>query len=178
MADFEKSYLKLEKNEGGYVNDKTDRGGETYKGVARNFHADWEGWVIIDLKKQQTSFPKNLKNDSELESAVKDFYRVKFWHRVQGDKIESEKIAESIFDFAVNAGVKISSILAQIVVGAASDGVIGKKTVAKINEAQEELFLAEFSLAKIARYVHICEKNKSQRKYFFGWVTRTLRGLR
>lgn len=36
MADFKKAFVEVIKNEGGYVNDPDDPGGEIYKGVARN----------------------------------------------------------------------------------------------------------------------------------------------
>lgn len=46
--NFLKSYDILIKHEGGYVNDPDDKGGETYKGIARKFNPDWKGWKIID----------------------------------------------------------------------------------------------------------------------------------
>ena len=37
MANFEEAYKKTSDFEGGYVNDEDDAGGETYRGIARNF---------------------------------------------------------------------------------------------------------------------------------------------
>ncbi|MFM7564688.1 MAG: glycosyl hydrolase 108 family protein, partial [Planctomycetota bacterium] len=38
MADFAIAFDETMINEGGYVDDPDDRGGETYRGVARRFH--------------------------------------------------------------------------------------------------------------------------------------------
>ena len=44
----------------------------------------------------------------------------------------------------------------------------------EIIKKMRELFLSNFAIAKIVRYVAICKKNPKNRKYFFGWVCRTL----
>ena len=51
-SDFEKSLTFVLSAEGGYANNKNDKGGETYKGVARNYNPHWGGWVQIDLVKE------------------------------------------------------------------------------------------------------------------------------
>jgi len=177
MADFNEALCKILVNEGGYVNDPDDTiGGETYRGVARKIHSKWNGWTIIDMLKRQSGFPSNLDKDIELQQEVVDFYRINFWDRINGDQIENQFVAESILDFAVNAGVGTSSSLAQMVVGAKCDGVIGKDSIAVINSFDVDHFLAAFTVAKIARYVNIVKKRPMSRKYFYGWVLRSLGG--
>jgi lysozyme family protein len=61
-----------------------------------------------------------------------------------------------------------------MVVDAKPDGVIGPASVAAINGFEPELFLASFTIAKISRYISICEKRPTSRKYFYGWVRRSL----
>ena len=177
MADFETALEETLKSEGGYVNDPDDPGGETYKGVARRSHPKWDGWVNIDMNKNKQGFPKNLDTDQDLYNKIKSLYQINYWDKVSGDKIENQDVAESIFDFAVNAGPRTASKLAQISVGAEPDGVIGPNTIAKINEDQPRAFLAVFALAKIGRYVDICQRRPKSRKYFYGWVRRTLEGV-
>ncbi len=174
MADFTKAYELMIVNEGGYVNDPDDPGGETYKGVARKIFSKWDGWPKIDLLKRQPGFPGNLDKDTELQQSVEDFYQVQFWNRISGSLISEQAVANSIFDFAVNAGVGTSGSLAQVVVGTPADGVIGDITVGEINKCDVAFFLSSFALAKIARYVHIVKKRPASRKYFYGWVCRTL----
>ena len=177
MADFSKALKIVLDHEGGYVNDPDDPGGETYRGVARNYNPSWSGWIMIDMLKTRRGFPENLKGSKELQQAIRELYSVKYWHKIRGDKILSQEVAESIFDFAVNAGATISAKLAQTVVKVVVDGVIGPQTLAAVNKMDPELFTARFALAKVARYAYICQKRPASKKYFLGWVNRALEGV-
>jgi len=177
MANFEAAYAQTMKAEGGYVNDPQDPGGETYKGVARKFNSKWDGWIDIDMAKREPNFPANLDANAPLQEKIKRFYEVNYWDRVRGDEISDQNIAESIFDFAVNAGVITSSKLAQITVGAEPDGTIGPQTLQQLNTQDPRTFLALFALNKIARYLSICEKRSESKKFFYGWVKRTVEAL-
>lgn len=180
MADFEKAFLLILAHEGGYVDDPDDPGGETYKGIARKMNPDWLGWHILDLLKKQPGFPDSLLSTHEaeinkqLQYEVKSFYCSNFWMKISGDKIADQKVAESIFDFAVNAGIPVSISLSQLVAGVTADGIIGPKTIDAINRFDAGQFLSAFALAKIGRYVNICNKRPVSKKYFFGWVVRSL----
>ncbi len=177
MAKFDEAFEATLAAEGDYVNDPKDPGGETYKGIARTRNPKWPGWVNVDVLKTKSNFPYNLNSSEELQLQVRELYEVNYWHKISGDEIENQDIAESIFDFAVNAGPRTSAKLAQITVAAKADGVIGPNTLTKINAEDPRTFLAVFALSKISRYVDICQKRPDSRKYFFGWVRRTLEGV-
>lgn len=177
MADFASAFAATMKAEGGYVNDPQDPGGETYKGIARKMNSKWDGWTIIDMAKREKNFPANLDRNEPLQEKIKAFYEINYWDKVRGDEITNQHIAESIFDFAVNAGTIASAKLAQITVGAEPDGVIGSVTLQKINDDDPRAFLALFALHKIARYIHICEKRDESKKFFYGWIKRTVEAL-
>lgn len=174
MAQFKQAFDKTIATEGGYVNDPDDPGGETYKGVARKIHSKWRGWTIIDMQKRQSGFPAILDTNIELHAEILSFYEVNFWDRLNADQIDSQEVAESIFDFAVNAGVATSATLAQMIAGCNTDGIIGPDSIKAINAFNPEHFLAAFTVAKIARYVNIVKKRPTSRKYFYGWVIRAL----
>jgi lysozyme family protein len=174
MADFSKAFELMIAHEGGYVNDPDDPGGETYKGVARKIFSKWTGWTTIDILKRQPDFPANLDKSEDLQSSVADFYQVNFWDKMNGDQILNQEVANSIFDFGVNAGSGTSSSLAQMVVGVKSDGIIGPDSLASINNFDPDHFLASFTVAKIARYINIVKKRPTSRKYFYGWICRAL----
>jgi lysozyme family protein len=174
MADFETAFSKVLRKEGGYVNNPKDPGGETYKGVARNIHSKWDGWPIIDALKRQSGFPGNLEGSTELQTKISTLYRSNYWDRLQADNITNQQVAFCLFDFGVNAGPATSTLLAQRVVEENPDGIMGTNTVAKINAADPEFFLAAFTVAKIARYITIVNKRPASKDFFFGWVSRAI----
>lgn len=174
MAQFTEALNKTIASEGGYVNDPSDPGGETYKGVARNMWSKWPGWTIIDIAKRQPNFPANLDTNAELQQEIAFFYQVNFWDKMNGDAIADQAIANSIFDFAVNAGIKTSVTLAQMAIDVIPDGILGPKTIEKLNDFNVDHFMAEFTVAKIARYVAIIRKRPASRKYLLGWITDAL----
>lgn len=108
MADFVTAFALTMKNEGGYVHDPQDPGGETYKGIARRMNPKWDGWVDVDVLKKEKGFPANLDGNALLQEKIKAFYEANYWDRIRGDEIQNQDVAESIFDFAVNAGPAVS----------------------------------------------------------------------
>ena len=174
MADFKKALAITLKNEGGYVSDPQDPGGETYKGIARNMNSKWNGWATIDSMKKQSGFPRNLDNNVDLQEEVEQFYKTNYWDKVKGDDIVDQDVAFSIFDFGVNAGIGTAASLAQMVVGADADGVIGQGTLSAINQFDPHHFIASFTVAKIMRYIAIVQKRPTSQKYFYGWVRRAV----
>ena len=167
MAKFEPAFQATMKLEGGFVlhEVKGDRGGMTYAGIARKFWPDWQGWKAIDVGETP---------DTQL---VRDFYKQNFWDRIKGDEIACDVIAASLFDFAVNAGLGTAMRLAQMVIGATPDGVIGKKSLQALNEWDGEAFIQHYTIAKISRYATICNKNREQSKFLLGWINRSLRSV-
>jgi hypothetical protein len=45
-----------------------------------------------------------------------------------------------------------------------------------VNGVDEQEFLSEFTLAKVARYAAICNRDRSQAKFLLGWINRSLGG--
>lgn len=167
MAEFLPAFERMIRNEGGYklTNIPADKGGQTYAGIARNRWPAWPGWRDIDAGQ----IPETEQ--------VRQFYRQNFWQAVRGDTIVNQGIAESLFDFAVNAGVGVAIKLAQIVAGTTPDGALGPKTLAALNTLDGTTFKTAYALAKIARYRDIVTRDRSQMKFFLGWVSRALSGL-
>ena len=166
MADFEPAFQRTLKAEGGFrlTNIKGDRGGQTYAGIARNMHPRWPGWEWID------------RDETPPTDLVRDFYRTEFWAPLQCSRMTQET-AEDIYDFAVNAGPRVSAKLAQAVAGVAPDGAIGTKTIEALERIDPATFRPAFALAKIARYRDIVMRNRSQGAFLLGWINRTLEAL-
>ncbi len=161
MADFNKAIGKTLAHEGGAksTDDPTDRGGATKFGISQRAYPN------VDIR--------NLT-----EQQAREIYKRDYWDRIRGDEITSQAIAENIFDTAVNMGVRTASRLAQVALDIEpADGIIGSQSLKVINAADEPLFIANYTIAKIARYASICNRNKKQKKYLLGWINRALGGV-
>lgn len=153
MADFYTAHKAVMVNEGGYVFDKDDLGGETYKGIARNKHPHWTGWLLIDSIKRLNPSDLNAALDLNLtlQSQILAFYKSEFWNIFAGDQIVSQNVAESIYDSAVNMGPGTAIKLVQDIAFSLPNqdlakkakikdlgiyyGSMDKKTLDKINNA-------------------------------------------
>lgn len=184
MADFNTAFGITMGHEGAWVDDKDDRGGETYRGIARNFWPKWEGWGIIDEKKHYTPFPNNLKGNSELDNFVKQFYKREFWNTAHLDDVHDQDIANEIFDTAVNMGPKTARRMLQKALNLLNrnqkdyrdltvDGVIGPETLGALNgNRRPKNVLKALNGLQFMRYVKIVKRNPDQEKFFNGWLNR------
>lgn len=157
MADFQAAIEKVLRNEGGYVNDPNDPGGETKFGISKRQYPD------LDIK--------TLTRDQ-----AKQIYKDDYWDTVYGDQVANQMVAEMIFDFGVNAGARLAVKLAQKVVGADPDGWMGPNTLGALNGYEPERFATEYTLVRIIHYTSLVEKNPKLRKFHYGWVRRSLGG--
>jgi lysozyme family protein len=171
VSAFEAAYEAMIRDEGGYTlhTVEGDRGGTTYAGIARRMNPQWPGWAHID------------RGDIPPTSMVRDFYREGWWEPLRCDEIASYDVASSIFNFAVNTSAYgrplVAAKLAQLVVGVTPDGVFGPRTLAAINAMDPKLFIALFTIAKVARYRDIVQRDRTQLKFLLGWLNRSLKGV-
>lgn len=137
MADFNKAFEKVLKHEGGYVNDLDDREGETFAGIARNFHKSSIIWNEVDrLKKEgktKSQINKLLFANEEVMKDVKNVYKRLFWDSIRLDEVHNDKIAYQIFNEAVNKGFRRGVILAQITVGLPQTGIVTQELINRLN---------------------------------------------
>lgn len=177
MADFETAEIKTRQFEGGYANHKDDRGGETYAGISRNFWPEWEGWAVIENFKlaipphSGIDFELNAKEMHEqLKFMVSRFYRINFWEGMNLDLIDNQELANSIYDFAVNAGINRSVKFIQEIVEVEIDGKLGPKTINAINMGDAYALLTAFNLKRATFYKSIAKG--SQTKFLKSWLRR------
>ena len=109
MANFKEAFDKVVFNEGGYVNDPDDAGGETYMGISSKAHPNAIIWKHIDKitakYKTAKTITKYLKQNEELTNEIEAIYKSDYWSRFNLDKEKSQRLANQIFDSAVNCGV-------------------------------------------------------------------------
>jgi lysozyme family protein len=110
--------------------------------------------------------------DEELRKLVMQFYKEEFWDKMRLDDIASQRIADEIFIFGVNAGTKRAIELAQLVVGIDHDGLIGPKTLAALNSYDENKFDIEFDKAENEYYEKLASVRPALHIYLKGWRNR------
>lgn len=188
MANFTEAYNLTSGHEGGYVDDPTDRGGETYRGISRVHHPSWSGWAKIDAVKRRAGFPRILDRDRSLQASVKSFYKRKYWDRFLGDQINDQKIANEIYDTGVNMGVRRAVRYLQTALNLLNrnqknyddltvDGWLGRGTLAVIAgylqlDGNSDLLLRTMNIQQGAHYIKIMQNDASQEKYARGWLKR------
>lgn len=174
MANFEPALNITLKFEGLYSNDSDDKGGETYKGISKKYHENWEGWRIIDKNKMYINFPDCLNNIIELQDSVKWLYRHEYWNKILGDRIQDQVLANVFFDSVVNPGFVSIELMQDAINDFAcfnkldSDGIVGNCTIQELNAIEDVYnFLDLFQEYRVGYYVE-----KSKKKYLDGLINR------
>ncbi len=165
MASFNIAYQKVLAGEGGYANHPSDRGGETYKGIARNFHPSWTGWSIVDAMKPLRT--NQVIKDAYLDSLVAGFYKKNYWDKLWLDNMPNQDFANFFFDFYVNAGGTAVKIL-QRILGTVPDGKYGAKT----NNALLSSNLSEVYQKYFEEREEFYRNNKQFAIFGRGWINR------
>ena len=140
MANYNIAYNKVIKVEGGYVNDPDDAGGETYMGISRKFNPNAKFWKVIDEIKSKNKSITNkemnaiLKKNNSIIGEIKNIYKNKYWDKLYLDNLNSQKIAEELFDAAVNMGVSVAVKILQNSLRVKTDGKMTNDLIKIINE--------------------------------------------
>lgn len=187
MADFNISYARTAKFEGGYVFDKLDPGGETYKGVSRVHWPTSKIWIIIDAAKTRPNFPKSLDLNLQLQTLIHQFYKENFWDKLHGDDLTDQNVANELYDCAVNMGVPRATTFLQQALNVLNkngvlysdisvDGIFGAGTLKTFNvylsKNNSDILLKVMKILRGNFYVQIMLKGPVQERFAYGWLNR------
>jgi len=180
MAEFAPAYTAVvARDEGGYVDDPQDRGGETYRGIARRFQPDWPGWRIIDriTARAPGDFQADAAEVGELDRLVEAFYRERFWARYGLGQLRDQALANKVFSFLIHseqgAGFALQRAINAMGGAVSCDGVIGPKTIAAANALDPETLRMAFAVFQGLHYLGQDQAQKA--RYLKGWLRRCLR---
>jgi lysozyme family protein len=151
---FDEAFDRLIGNEGGYVNDPSDPGGETQWGVSKRSYPTLS---IKDITRDQ----------------AKSIYLRDFWQRGRMDQLPPA-LAFQAFDAAVNHGIETAVRLTQRAAGVADDGHIGPVTLAAVAAKSVTDLLMLF----IAERLDYWRKLSTWAAFGRGWAGRAAADLR
>ena len=151
--NFDQAFTTLIAHEGGYVNHKSDPGGETRYGISKRAYPN------IDIA--------NLTLE-----AAKEMYKRDYWDRAQCDKLPPT-VAFQVFDTAVNSGIGQSIRFLQRAVGVADDGVVGPLTLNAVRRHDAEAVAARFNGHRLEFFTKLSTFDVFGK----GWVRRVAKNL-
>lgn len=160
----------------GYANVNDDKGGETYRGISRVHHKNNFVFTKIDNLKNKgitakKEIDKIMNADSEVQQAVKEFYKKEYWDKLKLDSVVYQDFACNIFLLGVNAGLKRAVKVAQESCNILADGIIGKDTM-QIFRTAEYKETENFTTIEIKYYEGLVRNDETQRKFLNGWIKR------
>ena len=160
MADFNTYAPLLHRLEKGFSNDKDDKGGATMDGVTlstfRRFYG--ESMTVEDLKQISRAQWNHIMKTG-------------YWDVCKASEIENQSLAEIIVDWCFNSGTgRIRDV--QTIAGVKPDGVVGPKTLAALNNADQETLFKRIRMGREQWFRKIVQRDPTQKKFLTGWMNR------
>lgn len=135
---FDDAFNRLIGNEGGYVDDPRDPGGETIWGITRR----------VALAHGYTGAMLNMTRDQ-----AKRIYLSSYWNVIGPDVHPAIKF--QVFDFAVNAGVETAIRKLQQACEVATDGRWGPISAAALQAMPVDVVLMRFAAVRLQYYTSL-----------------------
>jgi len=180
MADFEIAFEKLlglefsSKENALHHNEGED--GYTFMGIYQKYYPNSIIWRNLKAYKMIARDEKELStlmfNNIENQNQVRKIYKNEYWDKARLDDIESQKIANNIFIFGVNAGIRTAIKIAQRIVETEPDGIVGRKTIKALNGVNEDEFVKEYKERVKNYYINLAINNSKYKRYLEGWLNR------
>ena len=158
MSDFDKAFELLIGNEGGYVNNPKDPGGETNWGITKTVA------VANGYAGDMRTMPKET---------AKGIYKKMYWDKLQCDQLPFV-VAFQLFDAGVNHGNAQAVKFLQRALSVVDDGVIGAKTIAATNSLEDLQIVMLFNAERIEFYTAL----KTFSTFGKGWMRRVASNLK
>lgn len=157
MSNFDRAFVALLGNEGGYSNDPADPGGETMWGITVSVARE-NGYVGAMKDMDQT--------------VAKAIYAKRYW--LPAFDTLPYPVAFQVFDGAVNSGVGQSVRWLQRAVGVADDGKLGPLTLAAVSAAPVAAVVLLFNAERLVFMTKLSNWSADGR----GWARRIAGNLR
>ena len=157
---YNKAFDLLMINEGGYVNNKHDKGGKTNYGVTQATFNTWN-----KLKGR----PMREVKDITLDEA-KELYHELYWLKFKCDRFP-DALSVALFDFCVQSQPPRPTKFLQQCLGVTADGITGNQTIGVAWSKPLKPVIKEYFDKRIAYYMTL----DSWKHFGNGWSNRIFR---
>ena len=153
--------------EGGYVNNKNDRGGETKFGITAPFLEDYK-YALPGGKSKPIS--ELTKDDAKL------LYKAQ-WNKYNLGYIRNKELALLLNDYMINSYAKkvaqrVQNILNSNGANIKIDGIFGEETLNAINNTNKEWLIEQILIDRYHWYRKTVQNDKVQIEHYKGWINR------
>lgn len=166
MASFDIFLPMLLRFEGGYVDNPSDPGGETNKGITmKTFSLCSHSLLGLD----PTS--ANLQALTDAQAGI--IYKSNYWNPMQGDSFPLQDLANIVCDFYVNAGTHATSLLQTVMNGLGAnvvvDGSLGPASMQALALLDQATVYNQYKQGRINYYQQLGAKYPM---FLQGWLNR------
>lgn len=159
MAIFSIAITNTLTYEDGLSQDPNDAGGITNFGISLNAHPELTADEIHNMTREQ----------------AEAIYQKDYWNPLY-DQITDQRLANTVFDFGVNAGTHIAVQTLQGIIfgrgGGALDGIFGPATIKALLADDQTQILKEYTVERLRYYAGL-----SKAAYLHSWFERTISAL-
>lgn len=168
MADFNIAYPLVADAEGGYQNATQDTG--NYNSLEQLVGTNWG--INAQVYESFIGRPPSEQDMRDMsQSTAKDIYRANYWERIQGNLINSQPLANIIFDGHVNHGNRGIRLL-QEVLALPQDGILGPLTLGLVNGGDEATIYNAYKQRRIDFYNYLVQRTPAFSVFLKGWLKR------
>ncbi len=160
-SDFRKALKFTLVWEGGYVNNPSDKGGATNKGITQGTY---------DSYRTDNKLPvRSVQAITNLE--VEDIYWTRYWLAAHCNEM-TFPLCAAVFDTSVNFGAVRAIKFVQEALAVKIDGRYGAETSAAVQKADPHSVAPKICDLRIARRYGRVQEDPSQRIFLAGWLNR------
>lgn len=184
MANFETAYKILMQREFNnnpdyFLHQNKEEKGLTIAGLYQKWNPKTIDWGFIErvLKMVKNDFKvasNMLIRDVKIQSQILQGFKTIYWDKYRLSEIVSQNTANELFISITNIGGSNAIKLAQKLIGAKEDGIIGSKTLKLLNGFDPLVFDKEFDLLEIENYEQIAKMNPRLAHNLKGWKNRSV----
>ena len=157
IPSFSQSLIHVLSYEGGYVDHPFDPGGATNMGITRQTLSNFRGTQVSK---------RDVRNLSRQEAY--EIYKRMYWDPCRCDFLPLG-IDFAVFDCAVNQGVRRAKQFLQRAARARVDGIIGPKTLYRVQHMNRTDLLNEFTARRMRHYGGLVQLFRT---FGLGWSRR------